>query len=206
MDVLDGAVVGLLHQRARHAAAVGRLKEGRQVWRPEREVQILRQITAKPGPLGPKDLVSIYRQIIGACRNLEAPFTVAVLGEGALAQGIFGPGCRVRTVATAEEALDALSTCPSALLPVGSLTTILDRPWHPAGEVLVEGCRIMVLGSCPVAPTGRDRRLTWVPGPRPTHPWHWSLPMAGGWLGALPAEHAPLGPGAHVLGTYPDPP
>jgi chorismate mutase / prephenate dehydratase len=83
IDQLDQALLALLNQRAGLAHAVGEIKreEGSAVFRPERESQVIAGLQAgNPGPLKNSSLGSIWREIMSACRALEAPQRVAYLG------------------------------------------------------------------------------------------------------------------------------
>ena len=81
IDALDERLLAALNERARLAAAVGKLKQGNKVYRPEREAQVLRRILEKnPGPLGKEALARVYAEIISACRALEQPLAVSYLG------------------------------------------------------------------------------------------------------------------------------
>lgn len=88
IDALDARLVKLLSARARLAQAVGHLKEGAAVYRPEREAQVLRRVAqANPGPLPDRALQRVYTEIMSACRALEDQMTVAFLGpEGTYSQ------------------------------------------------------------------------------------------------------------------------
>ena len=60
IDALDARVLRALNERARLAHAVGKLKQGKQVYRPEREAQVLRRILEKnAGPLGKEALARV---------------------------------------------------------------------------------------------------------------------------------------------------
>jgi chorismate mutase / prephenate dehydratase len=81
IDALDARILKLLSQRARLAQRVGHVKQGKAVYRPEREAQILRRMAASnPGPLPDGALQRIYTEIMSACRALEDGMTVAYLG------------------------------------------------------------------------------------------------------------------------------
>lgn len=88
IDALDAEIVKLLSLRAELAQAVGHVKEGAPVYRPEREAQILRRIEElNPGPLPDRALQRVYTEIMSACRALEDQMTVAFLGpEGTYSQ------------------------------------------------------------------------------------------------------------------------
>jgi len=83
IDALDQELLVLLNRRASLAHEVGEIKrvEGSPVFRPERETQVIASLQAgNPGPLKPNSVASIWREIMSACRALEAPQRVAYLG------------------------------------------------------------------------------------------------------------------------------
>ena len=88
IDTLDERLVKLLSARARLAQQVGQVKEGKAVYRPEREAQILRRIAElNAGPLPDEALRRVYTEIMSACRSLEDQMAVAFLGpEGTFSQ------------------------------------------------------------------------------------------------------------------------
>lgn len=80
IDDLDDRILALLNARARLAQAIGQLKRGN-VYRPEREAQVVRRLqAANPGPLPAGAVERLFREIMSACRALEQPLTVAYLG------------------------------------------------------------------------------------------------------------------------------
>ncbi|MBM3357867.1 MAG: prephenate dehydratase [Betaproteobacteria bacterium] len=87
IDVLDARLVELLSMRARLAQRIGKLKAG-DVYRPEREAQVLRRaLAANRGPLSDSALARLFTEIMSACRALEDAMTVAYLGpEGTFSQ------------------------------------------------------------------------------------------------------------------------
>ena len=83
IDAVDTQLLALLNQRALLANAVGEIKraEGSSIYRPEREAQVVRDLqAANAGPLRNLGLANIWREIMSACRALEAPQRVAFLG------------------------------------------------------------------------------------------------------------------------------
>lgn len=83
IDALDRELLTLLNRRAALALEVGELKkrEGSPVFRPEREAQVIDGLKAtNPGPLATDSVAPIWREIMSACRSLEAPLRVAFLG------------------------------------------------------------------------------------------------------------------------------
>src|SRR5215218_968481 len=83
IDQVDRELLALLNRRAAFANEVGEIKrtEGSPVFRPEREAQVINGLQgANPGPLKPNNVANIWREIMSACRALEAPQRVAYLG------------------------------------------------------------------------------------------------------------------------------
>ena len=83
IDAIDAQILDLLNRRARVAQEVGHVKAetNAPVFRPEREVQVLRGVAQRnPGPLDSRDVQTIFREIMSSCRALERRVTVAYLG------------------------------------------------------------------------------------------------------------------------------
>jgi chorismate mutase/prephenate dehydratase len=81
IDALDREILARLNARAAHAQAIGKLKEGRAAYRPERESQILARLAAEnKGPLGNEAVTGVFRQIMSACLALEQKLRIAYLG------------------------------------------------------------------------------------------------------------------------------
>ncbi len=87
IDKLDAEIIECLGKRAQLARRIGEIKQGN-IYRPEREAQVLRRIAAhNPGPLPDAALTTIFREIMSACLALEQPLSVAYLGpEGTFSQ------------------------------------------------------------------------------------------------------------------------
>ena len=87
IDKLDDELAALVQRRAGLAQKIGELKGGAPAYRPERESEILRRIAAKSGPLAAERLVTVFREIISACRALEQSIRVSYLGpEGTFSE------------------------------------------------------------------------------------------------------------------------
>ena len=85
IDALDDQLAKLIDQRAGLAQEIGKLKQGAPVYRPEREAEILRRLSSKTLPK--ERLAAVFREIISACRGLEASIRVAYLGpEGTFSE------------------------------------------------------------------------------------------------------------------------
>lgn len=81
IDVIDDQLLKLISERARHARAIGGLKNGGPIYRPEREAQILRRLLDNnPGPLSNEAVTAIFRTVMSNCRALEKELSVAFLG------------------------------------------------------------------------------------------------------------------------------
>ncbi len=83
IDAVDRELLALLNRRAALANEVGEIKraEGSPVFRPEREAQVINGLQeTNPGPLKEDNIAHVWREIMSACRALEAPQRVAYLG------------------------------------------------------------------------------------------------------------------------------
>jgi chorismate mutase / prephenate dehydratase len=79
---IDNQILHLLNQRAEAALQIGDLKRRQDApsYAPEREAELLSRLTAAGrGPLPAEAIVAVWREIVSACRALEAPLTVAYL-------------------------------------------------------------------------------------------------------------------------------
>ena len=79
---LDSQILNLLNQRAEAALKIGDLKRHADapVYAPDREAEVLKRVAdANDGPLTAEMTRSIWREIVSACRALEAPLTIAFL-------------------------------------------------------------------------------------------------------------------------------
>lgn len=80
IDALDDHVLRLLSERAQFAHRIGEIKQGN-LYRPEREAQVLRRIEeTNPGPLPGPAVRTIFREIMSACLALEQPLKIAYFG------------------------------------------------------------------------------------------------------------------------------
>lgn len=80
---MDAHLLDLLNQRAALANEVGQLKhaEGSPIFRPEREAEVIRGLQARnAGPVKGASVANVWREIMSACRALEAAQRVAFLG------------------------------------------------------------------------------------------------------------------------------
>ncbi len=83
IDSVDRELLAALNKRALLAGEVGEIKrvEGSAVYRPEREAQVIAGLQqANGGPLKAESISHIWREVMSACRSLEAAQRVAVLG------------------------------------------------------------------------------------------------------------------------------
>ncbi len=112
IDHVDLEIVRLLNQRATLAQQIGAAKNAasRPTFAPDREADVIARIQAAgvDGPLAGQHLTSIYRQIMSACRSLEAPLRIAYLGPAAsfthqAALGRFGDSANFIPVASIPE-------------------------------------------------------------------------------------------------------
>ena len=153
IDALDGQLLTLLNQRAQLANEVGDIKraEGSPVFRPEREAQVIQGLQARnAGPLKPENVESIWREVMSACRALEAPQRVAYLGPAGTfseqaALDFFGSSIEHVRCSSIDEVFRATTagTADYGVVPVEnnsegvvtrSLDLFLHTPLHIVGE------------------------------------------------------------------------
>jgi len=151
IDQLDEDVLRLISQRAQLAHRIGEIKQGN-IYRPEREAQVLRRIAAaNPGPLPEASIQKIFREIMSSCLALEQALRIAYLGpEGTFsetaAQKHFGSAPNLTPCATIDEAFRAVEAgnADYAVVPVENssegaigrtLDLLLSSPLKICGEV-----------------------------------------------------------------------
>lgn len=154
IDAVDRELLTLLNRRASLANEVGDLKraEGSVVFRPEREAQVINSLQERnPGPLKAENVATIWREIMSACRALEAPQRVAYLGpagtfsEQAAVQ-FFGSSIEHVPCVSFDEVFQAAAagTAQFGVVPVEnstegvvtrSLDLLLTSPLHIVGEI-----------------------------------------------------------------------
>jgi chorismate mutase/prephenate dehydratase len=153
IDQVDRELLELLNRRAALANEVGEIKraEGSPVFRPERESQVINGLqSANPGPLKSSNIANIWREIMSACRALEAPQRVAYLGPA----GTFSEQAAVQFFGSSIERVPCVSidevfrataagTAEYGVVPVEnstegvvarSLDLFLGSPLHIVGE------------------------------------------------------------------------
>jgi len=156
IDALDAQVLELLNRRARVAERVGDLKRAvdpnAQVFRPEREAQVVRRLQdLNQGPLPNEALGPIFREVMSACRALERAAVVAYLGpEGTYSEQAvilqFGRSVSRRACVTIDEIFREVEAKASdfGVIPIEnstegtvnrSLDLLLNSPLRICGEV-----------------------------------------------------------------------
>ena len=153
IDAVDRELLTLLNRRAALANEVGEIKrvEGSPVFRPDREAQVIHGLqSANPGPLKNTSVAMIWREVMSACRALEAPQRVAFLGpigtfsEQAALQ-FFGSSIEPVPCVSIDEVFRATAagTAEFGVVPVEnstegvisrSLDLFLQSPLHVVGE------------------------------------------------------------------------
>jgi chorismate mutase/prephenate dehydratase len=154
IDAVDLELLALLNQRAALAHEVGEIKriEGSAVFRPEREAQVIGSLQqANTGALKNGNIAVIWREIMSACRALEAPQRVAYLGpagtfteEAALrffGSSIHKVPCNnfdevfhAATSGAAEFGVIAVENSTEGVV-TRSLDLLLNSPLHIVGEI-----------------------------------------------------------------------
>lgn len=154
IDALDARLVKLLSARAKIAQRVGKIKNGTMVYRPEREAQVLRRVSAlNQGPLPSSSVRRIYMEIMSACRALEGKMTVGYLGpQGTFSQEAairhFGKSIITRSCASIDEVFKLVETAATGygVVPVENSTEgaigrtldlLLATPAKVCGEIML---------------------------------------------------------------------
>ncbi len=154
IDAVDRQLLALLNQRAGLAHEVGEVKkaEGSPVYRPEREAQVILGLQgANAGPLKASNIATLWREIMSACRALEAPQRVAYLGPAGTfseqaAITFFGSSIEHVPCTNFDEVFHAAAagTADFGVVPVEnstegvvtrSLDLLLQSPLHIVGEI-----------------------------------------------------------------------
>jgi chorismate mutase / prephenate dehydratase len=154
IDAVDLELLKLLSQRAALAHEVGEIKkvEGSAVFRPEREAQVIQNLQqANHGALKNESVAVIWREIMSACRALEAPQRVAFLGPAGTfteeaALRFFGSSIQrvpcpnfdavfhAATSGAAEFGVVAVENSTEGVV-TRSLDLLLNSPLHIVGEI-----------------------------------------------------------------------
>ncbi|MBM4273493.1 MAG: prephenate dehydratase [Deltaproteobacteria bacterium] len=111
IDALDRELLELLNRRMTLAREIGRIKkgEGEGTLDFQREEEVLAHLMhLNPGPLTPAALRNIFREVISAAREIQAPLGVAFLGPEATFSHLaalkkFGRATRFGPLATIQE-------------------------------------------------------------------------------------------------------
>jgi len=133
IDALDAELLELLNRRAalaREVAGVKRDEAPGEVYRPDREAEVLRRaLAANAGPLGEEQVARLFREIMSACRALQKRMRVGYLGpEGTFTENaaLAHFGADVDTVPL--ESIDAVfrevesGACDYGVVPVENST------------------------------------------------------------------------------------
>ncbi|HEY1230514.1 MAG TPA: chorismate mutase, partial [Ramlibacter sp.] len=154
IDAVDRDLLALLIRRAALANEVGDIKraEGSPVFRPEREAAVINGLQARNGgPLKAENVATIWREIMSACRALEAPQRVAYLGPAGTfseqaALQFFGSSiehvpcvsfdevCQAATAGTADFGVVPVENSTEGVV-TRSLDLLLQSPLHIVGEI-----------------------------------------------------------------------
>src|SRR3990172_414460 len=157
IDAIDDRILSLLNRRAQAVIEVGEIKaeQNPRYYVPEREVEILRRLTASnPGPFPSEALKSIFREIISASLALEKPLSVAFLGPRATFTHLaclkhFGEGAEYVHQITVSEVFDAeeRGIADFGVVPIenssegivsNTLDMFVEHTLFISGEILIE--------------------------------------------------------------------
>lgn len=83
IDALDARIIALINARSKHVVQVGKFKQkhGIPVYAPHREQEVLaRVLNHNKGPLQPRTIEAIYRELMSGSFALEQPLKIGYLG------------------------------------------------------------------------------------------------------------------------------
>jgi chorismate mutase / prephenate dehydratase len=166
IDSLDAQILELLTKRAQAAQEVGHVKGGfsSPVFRPERERQVVSRLQSiNAGPLLPDGIAAIWREVMSACRALEARQTIAYLGPAGTfseqaAQTYFGHSIVGLPCVSLDEVFKAVEkgAAQFGVVPVENssegaisrtLDLLLDSPMQISGEIVLPICHHLLTKS-----------------------------------------------------------
>lgn len=167
IDELDVQIVELLNERAKVVVEIGQAKQADDAptYVPDREQAILNRITElNTGPLPPKTLRAIYRELMSGSFALEKPLRVGYLGPNGsfsqlAAQRKFGSSVEYRPLADIFAVFEEVSRghCDLGLVPIentvgggviDSLDAFIEAHVCVCAEVVVE-IHHNLLARCP---------------------------------------------------------
>ena len=156
IDAIDAEILELLSKRAKAAQEVGHVKGDfvSPVFRPERERQVVANLSKlNQGPLHNDGIAAIWREVMSACRALEARQTIAYLGpvgtfSELAAHRFFGQSISGLPCASLDEVFKSVEkgAAQFGIVPVENssegavsrtLDLLLDSPLHISGEVVL---------------------------------------------------------------------
>lgn len=156
IDAIDAEILELLSTRAKAAQEVGYVKGDfvSSVFRPERERQVVANLVKlNQGPLQDDGIAAIWREVMSACRALEARQTIAYLGpvgtfSELAAQTYFGHSITGLSCTSLDEVFKSVEkgAAQFGIVPVENssegavsrtLDLLLDSPLHISGEVVL---------------------------------------------------------------------
>ncbi len=116
IERVDEEILHLLNERARIVQEVGRVKAESNMdpYVPQREEQILQRLRLKnTGPFPEHAIPAVFREVISACRSLEAALTVVYLGPSGTHTHLacvkhFGSSVRVLSKESLQEIFEAV--------------------------------------------------------------------------------------------------
>lgn len=170
IDSVDARLVALLAERGRLVVEVGHAKRHEQVpiYAPNRERAVIeRAVSRNPGPLSPRTIEAVFREIMSGSFALERPLRVGCLGpEGSFSHLAtvrhFGASVETAFVSTIEDVVIevAADRCDHGLVPyenssAGSIHETLDalvaHPVSIRAEALVAVRLALLSNSAPDA-------------------------------------------------------
>jgi len=112
---IDGKIIDLLNQRGETVIKIGEIKKklGLEIYQPHREHEVIEKIKAQSKVLKPQNIESIWKEIIGACKDVQGNI---------LRVGYFGP----EGTFTHHAAQEFFPQAGTEFIPVKSIPEIFD--------------------------------------------------------------------------------
>lgn len=186
IDRIDDTIHDLIMERTAIVEHIRAAKGTSVILRPGREASIIRRLLARHEGHFPKaSIVRMWREMISALTNFQAPLTLAVYmperGAGylALARDQYGAYTQAQAYASAGQVARAVMDGEASIgiLPVPHLDddqswwpmlvgsspelprVVARLPFHGPGQGRGDGLEAMAVGKLPLEPTGDDRTM-----------------------------------------------
>ena len=131
IDKLDEGILTLLKERANIALEVKQAKKDGFIYKPGREAEIMSRVCKlNDSQLPNTAVVSIFKEIVGACRNLEQSLKVAYLGP----EGTYSHEAAVKLFGSTSEFIPEISLHEATRAVEGGTADVALLPFENSSE------------------------------------------------------------------------